>query len=300
MTLLIMAAGMGSRYGGLKQIDPITPEGEFIVDFSVYDAIRAGFDRIVFIIKRENEEIFRETVGARIEGKIKTEYVFQSPEAHIGCYEIPAERQKPWGTGHAVLCAETIISDPFVVINADDFYGAEAFEKTASFLRSIPSDGKEHFCMAGYCLGNTLTENGSVARGICEIDDNGYLVDITERTKIIGRENDAAYEENGKWVSVPLDTTVSMNCWGFTPGFFPYLERYFAQFLYDETREPLKSEFYLPFAVRKMMADGGCDVRVLKTGAKWYGVTYHDDKEKVVAKISELIESGIYKKGLWS
>lgn len=304
MTLLIMAAGMGSRYGGLKQIDPITKKGEFIVDFSIYDAIYAGFDKVVFIIKEENYDVFRETIGKRIEDKVKVEYVFQSLDSYIGDTKIPDGRIRPWGTGHAVLCAKDFVKDNFVVINADDFYGRDAYVKTAEFLKNCKNK-KNDFCMAGYMLGNTLTENGHVARGICETDENGYLTDITERTRII-KTNDtygAAYEENNgetdNWIPVSTDTTVSMNLWGFTPEFFPSLERYFNEFLDDNSKEPLKSELYLPSTVRKMMGENLCTVSVLKTSAKWYGVTYHDDKPFVVSQIKHMIDEGLYPNGLW-
>lgn len=308
MTLLIMAAGMGSRYGGLKQIDPVTASGEFIVDFSIYDALQAGFDKVVFIIKEENYEAFRETVGKRIENKIKVEYVFQSLEMHVGGAVIPEGRIKPWGTGHAVLCAKDTVKDNFAVINADDFYGRDAYKKIAEYLSAEqPASDIARFCMAGYMLGNTLTENGHVARGICCINENGLLTDITERTKIIktATEYGAAYEENNgatdNWIPVSTDTTVSMNCWGFTPAFFARLEAYFRVFLSElnSAGDPLKAEFYLPAAVDTMMSEGLCTVSVLKTSAKWYGVTYHDDKPYVMAQLRKQIDEGVYPSGLW-
>lgn len=301
MTLLVLAAGMGSRYGGLKQIDPITEQGEFIIDFSVYDAIQAGFDRVVFIIKKENYEDFRSTIGKRIEGKIKVDYAFQSLERLVDAEDIPADRVKPWGTNHAVLCAEDVIEgDSFAVINSDDFYGRDAYVKAAEFIRNSDKRRGNHFCMIGYRLGNTLTDNGSVARGICKTDENGMLTDIVERTKIFKTEGGAYFEnEDGSREMLPNDTLVSMNFWGFTSGLFNGAAYEFNKFINDKTREPLKSECYLPNVVGALQKDGYCDVEVIETSARWYGVTYHDDKPEVVKKINALIESGEYPKGLW-
>ena len=301
MTLLVLAAGMGSRYGGLKQIDPITESGEFIIDFSVFDAIRAGFDRVVFIIKKENLEDFRDTIGKRIEGKIKVDYAFQSLDALVSPDKIPADRVKPWGTTHAVLCAEDVVAgDSFAVINADDFYGADAYARAAEFIKSAEKAEGAHYCMIGYRLGNTLTDNGSVARGVCQTDDNGMLETIVERTKIFKEENGASFEdENGEKVMLPNDTVVSMNMWGFTSSVFSGLKEQFDLFLNDADREPLKSECYLPNVVGSLKNDGKCDVKVIETTARWYGVTYHDDKPGVVASINALIDSGEYPRGLW-
>ena len=300
MTLLVLAAGMGSRYGGLKQIDPITEDGEFIIDFSVYDAIRAGFDRVVFIIKEENYEDFRTTIGKRIEGKIKVEYAFQALDKLVPADKIPAERVKPWGTNHAVLCAEKeIAGDSFAVINSDDFYGRDAYAKAAEFIRSAEKQEGNHFCMIGYRLGNTLTDNGSVARGICQTE-GGMLTDIVERTKIYKTEGGAYFEdENGEKQTLGNETLVSMNFWGFTSGLFKGASDEFVKFINDDTREPLKSECYLPNVVGALNKQGYCDVKVIETSAKWYGVTYHDDKPEVVKKINSLIESGEYPRGLW-
>ncbi|MBQ7599789.1 MAG: nucleotidyltransferase [Clostridia bacterium] len=299
MTLFILAGGMGSRYGGLKQIDPFTEHGEFIIDFSIYDAIRAGFDRVVFLIKRENYEIFRTTVGARIEGKVKVDYVFQDMDYAVPENKIPPERVKPWGTTHAVLCGRDLLDDCFAVINADDFYGKEAFETAAQFLKHTKADSHD-FAMVGYHLGNTLTENGSVARGECHGDINGMLVKISERTKLFAEDGGAYYEdENGEKVHLPASTTVSMNFWCFAPTLFEGLAEDFEQFINDPDREPMKSECLLPNTVGKMIRNGDCTVRILKTEAKWFGVTYFDDKPKVVAKIKSLIAEGIYPDGLW-
>ena len=298
MTLFILAAGMGSRYGGLKQIDPFTENGEFIIDFSIYDAIKAGFDRVVFIIKEENYDIFRETVGKRIEGKIKVEYVFQKLDAFVGEENIPTGRVKPWGTTHALLCASSVLDDPFAVINADDFYGRDAYMKVAEFLRNAKKDNE--FCMIGYRVGNTLTDNGSVARGVCNTV-NGKLDTIVERTKIYKTETGARFfEENGDPVDLAPNTVVSMNFWGFTPSVFKGLERDFEIFKKEDVaRDPLKCEALLPNSIGKMVKNGECTVDVLETSAKWFGVTYADDKPGTMARIRELIECGEYPNGLW-
>ncbi len=299
MTLFILAAGMGSRYGGLKQIDRFTENGEFIIDFSIYDAIQAGFDRIVFVIKKENYEIFKETIGSRIEGKIKCEYVFQALDSGVPAAKIPADRVKPWGTTHALLCGKEVLNDGFAVINADDFYGRDAFFKAAEFIRGAEKDPEnKHFCMVGYMLGNTLTDNGSVARGVCEAKD-GKLVKIVERTKLFKEPGGAYFEENGETVHVPNETVVSMNFWGFTPGFFKGAEEDFVNFINDTEKEPLKSECLLPNTVYKMMQKDLCDVEVLTTDSAWFGVTYPDDKPDVIAKLKALIDSGVYPNGLW-
>ncbi len=303
MTLFILAAGMGSRYGGLKQIDSFTDNGEFIIDFSIYDAIRAGFDRVVFVIKKENFEIFRETVGKRIEGKIKVEYVFQGLDSLVSPEQIPAGRVKPWGTTHALLCGKEVLNDGFAVINADDFYGRDAFVKAAEFIRSAETNSS-HYCMVGYMLGNTLTDNGSVARGESYGDENGYLYKIAERTKLFKEEGGAYYtDDNGEIVHLPNETVVSMNFWGFTPKVFEGLEEDFSQFIRNNPSapDPLKSESLLPNTIGKMIQNGQCDVKILTTTAKWFGVTYADDKPDVIAKIHALIEAGEYpKKGLWN
>lgn len=300
MTLFILAAGMGSRYGGLKQIDRFTEHGEFIIDFSIYDAIKAGFDRVVFVIKKENYEVFKETVGHRIESKVKVEYVFQGLDSLVPADKIPSERVKPWGTTHALLCGKEVLDDGFAVINADDFYGRDAFFKAAEFIKSA-DENDTHYCMVGYHLGNTLTDNGSVARGECYADENGMLTKITERTKLFKEDGGAYYEENGETVHIPNDTVVSMNFWGFTPKVFEGLDFDFEAFLNDTEREPLKSECLLPNTIGKMINDGKCDVKVLTTTAKWFGVTYADDKPDVIAKLRALIDAGEYPStGLWN
>lgn len=300
MTLYVLAAGMGSRYGGLKQIDPMTRHGEFIIDFSIYDALRAGFDRVVFVIKEENYEVFRETIGERIEHKIQVEYAFQAMDKYVPAEWIPAGRTKPWGTFHALLCGKEYLNEPFAVINADDFYGAEAYTTMAAFLRNVEKKQDNHsFAMVAYRLGNTLTDAGSVARGVCGVED-GKLHSIVERTKIFKTPDGAYFEdENGERVTLSNATPVSMNFWGFTPEFFTSADKYFSDFLKDDQKDPLKAECYLPTVVGKMMDAGECEVSALQTEAQWYGVTYHEDKAAVTEKIQEMVAAGIYPDGLW-
>ena len=296
MTLVILAAGMGSRYGGLKQIDPITENGEFIIDFSVFDAIRAGFDKIVFVIKEENLEEFKETIGKRFENKISVEYAFQRLDDIPEGFSIPEGRVKPWGTAHALLAARNAVKDEFAVINADDFYGSGAYRLIAEHFKSGNSNNVAEYCMVGYKLENTLTENGTVSRGICEVSDDGYLVDVIERTAIHRLENEAAFEENGELVKLPFDSIASMNCWGFTSDVFEKVEEGFKKFLsnIDDTPNPCKAEYYLPFSVREIMDAGTCRVKVYSSNGEWYGVTYHEDKEKVMAGIKALVVNGEY------
>jgi UTP-glucose-1-phosphate uridylyltransferase len=298
MTLVILAAGMGSRYGGLKQLDPITDHGEFIIDFSIFDAIRAGFDRVVFIIKKENAELFHETVGSRVEKHIKVAYCYQGLDAIPAGCSIPEGREKPLGTGHAVLCAADVVKDNFAVINADDFYGREAFEMLASHLRNAKEGD---CCMVGYRLKNTLSENGSVSRGECCVDEKGNLTSVTERTKITPAGDHAVYTDDGQDIPLSLDTVVSMNCWGLTPDIFVKKGARFKAFMeaLPTSVNPLKQEFYLPFAVEDIMKSGEASVKVYNTDAIWYGVTYKEDKPAVVAGIREMIANGIYPAGLW-
>ena len=298
MTLVILAAGMGSRYGGLKQLDPITDHGEFIIDFSIFDAIRAGFDRVVFIIKKENAELFHETVGSRVEKHIKVAYCYRGLDAIPAGCSIPEGREKPLGTGHAVLCAADVVKDNFAVINADDFYGREAFEMLASHLRNAKEGD---CCMVGYRLKNTLSENGSVSRGECCVDEKGNLTSVTERTKITPAGDHAVYTDDGQDIPLSLDTVVSMNCWGLTPDIFVKMGARFKAFMeaLPTSVNPLKQEFYLPFAVEDIMKSGEASVKVYNTDAIWYGVTYKEDKPAVVAGIREMIVNGIYPAGLW-
>ena len=299
MTLVILAAGMGSRYGGLKQIDPITDGGEFIIDFSIFDAVKAGFDKVVFIIKEENYAAFRDTVGARVEPYVKVEYAFQEIYKLPDGFSVPEGRVKPWGTSHALLCAKDYIDDNFAVINADDFYGRDAFVKLAEHLKSIKVTDT-NYCMIGYILRNTLTENGTVSRGKCITTESGMLDSITELTKIKTDGDDALYlNDKDEWEPLSGTTIVSMNCWGLTPAIFPSLESGFVEFLSGESGKALKSEYYLPGAVDDMMHAGECDVKVISTTASWYGVTYSEDKPAVVASLRALMDSGEYPHKLW-
>ncbi len=301
MTLVILAAGLGSRYGGLKQLDPMTDGGNFIIDFSVYDAIRAGFDHVVFIIKEENLALFQETIGNRISKKIRVSYAFQKLDTIPVGSAVPEGREKPLGTGHAVYCVKDLVKDNFAVINADDFYGRDAFLRLGEHLKRIGSEGASHHCMIGYALGNTLTENGTVSRGQCEVNEKGMLLGVTERTKIMKKEHCAAYlaDDGETWVDIPFDTVVSMNCWGFTPAIFDYLETDLAAFLQNIGQNPLKAEFYLPAAVDRQQKLGLCDVRVYPTTAVWQGVTYPEDKERVKSSIRALVDAGEYPESLW-
>ena len=297
MTLVILAAGMGSRYGGLKQLDPMTDGGAFIIDFSVFDAIRAGFDRVVFIIKEENLELFRETIGNRIAKKIRVDYAFQRTDDLPSGFSVPEGRVKPWGTGHAVYCVRDLVKDHFAVINADDFYGRDTFLQLAKHLSAAQADGDvAHHCMVGFRLGNTLTENGTVSRGHCTVSPDGMLEGVVERTKIKKTDDGAAYldDDGTGWVDLPADSIVSMNCWGFTPAIFARLESGLAAFLSNLGDNPTKAEYYLPAAVDEQRRDGACDVRVYPTQSRWYGVTYAEDKAAVKAAIAEMIANGEY------
>ncbi len=284
-TLVVMAAGMGSRFGGLKQIEPVGPGGQAILDFSVYDAKAAGFNKVVFIIKQEIEKDFKEIVGKRIEKMIDVEYAFQETYKLPEGYICPADRTKPWGTGHAVYCCRDIVKEPFAVINADDYYGKSAFKQIYDFLKKGTGD----YCMVGFRLANTLTENGSVSRGVCTVK-NGALTDVTERTKIV----DCKYTEDGEnWVPLAPDTIVSMNMWGFTPDIFQKIGKDFIAFLNEKIDVP-KSEFYLPSVVSGVIERGEKRVEVLVAEDKWYGVTYKEDKQGVVDAIRAKFDNGEY------
>ena len=302
-TLVIMAAGMGSRYGGLKQIDKIDEQGDIIIDFSIFDAIRAGFGKVVFIIKKAIEADFKAAIGDKIADKIEVEYVFQELDKLPAGYTIPEGREKPFGTGHAVLCAKDAIKGNFAVINADDFYGRGAFEKIASFLTSAKDDEKFRYSLVGYELHNTLTENGSVARGVCEVDDDGYLMGINKRTRIEKHGEDAEYtEDDGKsWVKLPKESYVSMNMWGFTHSILDELEKRFKIFLDQKLpSNPLKGEYFLPFVVDELLKEGKATAKMLPTSDVWHGVTYKEDKPLVSAAIRKLKEDGEYPLNLWS
>lgn len=299
MTLVILAAGMGSRYGGMKQVDPMGPNGEFIIDYSCFDAIRSGFNKIVFVIKRENLEIFRETVGCRVEPYADVKYVFQDINDIPAGFAVPEGRVKPWGTAHALLAARDVVTDNFATINADDFYGRDAFEVISEKLKAAdPEKIPMNLFMAGYRLSNTLTENGTVSRGICRMTDDGKLIDITERTKIRPDGGDAEYLEGDIWYKLSGDSAASMNFFGLTPKIFGFAEKEFERFL-GNMKDPMKDEFYLPAAVSAAMNAGLATVEVCRTDAKWYGVTYADDKPKVKESIAHLISDGIYSEKLW-
>jgi len=292
MTLVILAAGMGSRYGGLKQIDPITASGSFIIDFSVYDAVLCGFDKVVFVINEENLEIFRETIGKRFEDKVRVEYAFQDLNDLPEGFSLPEGRTKPWGTAHALMAARDKVNEPFAVINADDFYGRGAYKLLFEHLSK--TEGNPSFCMVGYRLHNTLTENGTVSRGVCKVSEDGKLIDVVERTKIYKDGDKAFFEEDGASTELDMDTVVSMNCWGFTPDVFDGVIAGFKEFLATPTDNPMKREYYLPFAVKELMDAGKCIVSVYSTEDSWYGVTYKEDKEPVKASIGKLISDGVY------
>lgn len=295
MTLVIMAAGMGSRYGGLKQIDPIGKNGEFIVDYSIFDAINAGFTKVVFIIKEENLAAFQETVGDRISKSIEVVYVFQRITDIPAGFSIPADRTKPLGTSQAVLACKGVVNEPFAVINADDFYGKETFTILADFLKNVDTAAKPHrFCMVGFVLDNTLTDNGHVARGVCEVDANGFLTKVDERIRIERVRDEVKYFEGDDSFPLKKDATVSMNCWGFTPALFDEIEADFPRFLNASKDNLMKAEFLLPVLVDDLVSKKDCTVQVINTSAKWYGVTYHEDKERVIAYVQSLVESGVY------
>ena len=297
--LVVMAAGMGSRYGGLKQIDPVGPHGEVIIDYSLYDARRAGFETVVFIIKHEIEADFKAAIGDRLSKVMDVRYAFQQLDDLPAGYAVPEGRVKPWGTSHAILSARDVIDGPFAVINADDFYGAEAYKTIADYLRSVAAQ-RNHYCMVGYELKNTLSDYGSVSRGICSVDSNGNLTSMVERTKIERREDKIVYEdEKGNVFPLAGDTLVSMNMFGFTPDYFKYSEDFFSAYLKDNIGNP-KSEFYIPTMVNKLVADGKAQLRVLHSAAQWFGVTYKEDRPAVVERIRKLIAAGVYPDKLWA
>jgi dTDP-glucose pyrophosphorylase len=300
MSLVIMAAGMGSRFGGIKQLEPVGPSGEIIMDYSIYDAMKAGFNKVVFIIRRDLEKDFKEIVGKRIEKLIKVEYVFQELEAVPEGFEKPADRTKPWGTGQAVLCCKDVVKGPFAVINADDYYGKEAFKIVYDFLKKN-QDKEEQFCMAGFILGNTLSENGTVTRGICKVNEEGKLVDVTE-TSGIAQEGDhaKAQDSEGNDITLDLNSSASMNMWGFTPVLFQYLEKGFVTFLSGLEANELKKEYLLPSMVGDLVKENKVEVSVLKTSDRWFGVTYKEDKEAVVNSIRALIDKGVYPSKLFN
>lgn len=297
-TLLVLAAGMGSRYGGLKQVDPLGPNGETIIDYSVYDAIQAGFGKVVFVIRKEIEEAFKETFGNKFSHQIEVDYVFQELDNVPAGIQVPADRTKPWGTGHAVLVAKDAIAEPFAMINADDFYGKEAFQLMADFLSA--RDNEENlFCLIGYKLKNTLSDHGSVNRGECFTDAEGNLTDIQERLKIRRLEDGSVvYEADGTLHPMSEDTITSMNMMGFTPKAFAYLETFFNDFIQAHSHE-LKSEFYVPTMLSRAIAEKETKVRVIPTDSNWFGVTYREDRQLVVDSFAKLTEEGVYPPKLW-
>lgn len=297
-TLFVLAAGMGSRYGGLKQLDGLGPNGETIMDYSVYDSIKAGFGKVVFVIRKDFEQDFREKVLSKYEGVVPTEVVFQALDKLPEGYTCPADRTKPWGTNHAVLMGKEAIAEPFAVINADDFYGRDAFRVIAEELQR-PHDRKGDYCMVGFRVGNTMTENGSVARGVCETND-GLLTSVVERTAIsYDKDHNIVFtDENGVEQTLRPNTPVSMNLWGFTPDYFDYSEREFKKFLEKDINTP-KAEFFIPLCIDTLINSGEATVKVLDTESKWFGVTYAADRPGVVAKFAELHRDGTYPEKLF-
>ena len=295
--LVIMAAGMGSRFGGLKQIEPVSDKGEIILDFSLYDAIMAGFKKVIFVIKEENEDAFRELIDNKAGKYIDVEYVFQKIDDLPEGYAVPEGREKPWGTGHAVLAARKVVDGPFAVINADDYYGPGAFQTMYDFLENAEDGDKYQYCMVGYQIENTLTENGYVSRGVCQLDENSLLTDITERTKIQWQEDKIVYteDEGQSWVELPRGTFVSMNFWGFTASMMKEMEARFPAFLDKALVDnPMKGEYFLPGVVDQLIQEGKAEAKVLKSMDRWYGVTYKEDKEGVVDALQSMKDKGEY------
>lgn len=295
-TLLILAAGMASRYGSMKQIQGFGPNGETIMDYSIYDAIRAGFKKVVFIIRKDFAEDFKNIFEPKLKGKVVTDYVYQDLHAFVGDYPVPAERTKPWGTAHAILCAKDAIAEPFAVINADDFYGKDAFEKAYAFLTTGVNE--KTYSIIGYELAKTLSDNGTVSRGVCQVDENDNLVSIAERTKIYQDGDKITYEEGDQKFEVPFDSKVSMNFWCFSPSVFPYTEKLFAEFLVEQGNGA-KAEFFIPIIGDKFIQEGKGAIKVIPTDAQWFGVTYKEDAPDVQASLNALIAKGEYPAKLW-
>ncbi len=294
--LLVLAAGIGSRYGGVKQMDVIGPSGESIIDYSVYDAIRAGFGKVVFVLNPKIIDAFKDVYEPRLKGKIETEYILQELDNIPEGVTYNKERVKPWGTGHAVLVAKDVIDAPFAVINADDFYGKESYEVMSRFLQQRNND-EAHYAMVAYYLKNTLSENGTVSRGICSVE-NGLLTDVVERTSIARKENGVVFEEEGKVFPIDENSLVSMNFWGFTPRYFRQSEQMFTDFI-KENAGQLKAEFYIPYVVNNLIKSGEAKVEVLESNSRWFGVTYKEDKPVTVENIRKLIKEGVYPSDLW-
>ena len=296
-TLLILAAGMGSRYGGIKQMDSFGPSGETIIDYSIFDAIRSGFGKVVFIIRKDFEENFKNIFEGKLKGKIETDYVLQEMDSHTDGFKMKVERAKPWGTSHAVLCAKDAINEPFAVINADDFYGRDAFEKANSFL-TREANPQTH-CIIGYQLSKTLSENGTVSRGVCQVDENNNLVEIVERVKVYKDGDSIVYEENEAKTKLPADTPVSMNFWGFDPSVFSFIQDLFKKFLLENASNA-KAEFFIPIIGDAFIQQPGCKIKVITTSSQWFGVTYKEDAPDVKKSILRLIEEGAYPEKLWT
>lgn len=293
-TLFVLAAGMGSRYGGLKQLDGLGPSGETIMDYSIYDAIRAGFGKIVFVIRKDFEQDFRDKVLSKYEGHIPTELVFQAKTDLPEGFTCPEERVKPWGTNHAVLMGKDVIREPFCVINADDFYGRDAFAVMGKHLAELPEGSENDYSMVGFRVSNTLSENGAVARGVCSKDADENLTTVVERTEIMRVDGPVCYkDEEGEWVAIEDNTPVSMNMWGFTPDYFKYSEESFVNFLQQNIDKP-KAEFFIPLVVNELITTGRANVKVLDTTAVWFGVTYAADRQDTVDKIQALVDAGEY------
>lgn len=297
-TLFLLAAGMGSRYGGLKQLDGLGPHGETIMDYSIYDAIHAGFGKLVFVIRKDFEQDFREKVVSKYQGHLPVEVVFQSLEDLPDGFSVPEGRTKPWGTNHAVLMGKEAIKEPFAVINCDDFYGRDSFQVMGKYLSSLAEGSANKYAMVGFRVGNTLSESGSVSRGVCSTDEKGFLTTVVERTKIERKaDGEVKYlEDDGEtWTAIPETTPVSMNFWGFTPDYFTYSQDYFKYFLgLESTKTNLKAEFFIPLMIDKLIKEGTATVEVLDTTSKWFGVTYPEDRPDTVAKIQKLIDDGVY------
>ena len=301
-TLFLLAAGMGSRYGGLKQLDGLGPNGETIMDYSIYDAIRGGFGKLVFVIRKDFEQDFREKIISKYQDKLPVELVFQSIDDLPEGFTCPEGRTKPWGTNHAVLMGKDVIKEPFAVINCDDFYGRDTFAVMGKFLSELPEGATNQYSMVGFRVGNTLSESGTVSRGICSTNAEGHLTTVVERTKIQRIDGVVKYldDDNTTWVAVDDNTPVSMNVWGFTPDYFKYSQDFFVEFLKDpKNMENLKAGFFIPLMVNKLINEGTATVKVLDTTSKWFGVTYPEDRPETVAKIKALVESGEYPEKLF-
>ncbi len=297
-TLFVLAAGMGSRYGGLKQLDGVGPNGETIMDYSIFDAVNAGFGKLVFVIRKSFEQDFRDKIVKKYEKKIPVELVFQEFDKLPEGFKPNPERVKPWGTNHAVMMGKDVINEPFAVINADDFYGRESFKILADTLSEL-NNSENNYCMIGYRIGNTLSESGTVARGVCETDENGYLTGVVERTQVKRINGEVCFkDENDQWIAVEDNTPVSMNMWGFTPDYFKYSDDYFVKFL-EDNQDNIKAEFFIPLLVNHLIVNKTAKVRVLDTPSKWFEVTYAEDRPDVVAKLKELSDNGTYPTPLW-